>query len=220
MGKMIRLSHSPQKSFTKSSHSSHFAKVDIRMFLVEFSHIDKKKLVQIMDKAGYDRPFNLLEDMVFVKRHGWQMLRLWGFWGLSSLLTKVTGPQWSTVFVFSACLFGVPIIFQSVFFYQHIFTIVNNNEISMKPGEAFSCHICIMSISFQVQEATLKEIRRIHFIFIYGEDTGKTTLLKVWSGDITILKNWVLSCHIWRESETFWAKGVNFALIGLNHVWL
>ena len=43
-------------------------KVDIRVLLVEFSHIDKKKLLDMMDRAGYDNPFNLQEDLVFVKR--------------------------------------------------------------------------------------------------------------------------------------------------------
>ena len=38
------------------------------MMLIEFSHLDKKKLSDVMDKAGYDNPFDLLEDMVFVKR--------------------------------------------------------------------------------------------------------------------------------------------------------
>ena len=45
------------------------SKVDIRVLLVEFSHIDKKKLLDVMDKAGYDNPFNLREDLVFVKRN-------------------------------------------------------------------------------------------------------------------------------------------------------
>ena len=44
------------------------AKVDIRVLLVEFSHTDKKKLLDVMDRAGYDNPFNLREDFVFVKR--------------------------------------------------------------------------------------------------------------------------------------------------------
>ena len=30
-------------------------------------HTLKKELMRMMDKAGYDHPFNLLEDMVFVK---------------------------------------------------------------------------------------------------------------------------------------------------------
>ena len=42
--------------------------MDIRVLLIEFSHIDKTKLLDVMDRAGYDNPFNLREDMVFVKR--------------------------------------------------------------------------------------------------------------------------------------------------------
>ena len=43
-------------------------KVDIRMVLVEFSHIDKKALLEMMNGFGYDNPFNLREDCLFVKR--------------------------------------------------------------------------------------------------------------------------------------------------------
>ena len=49
-------------------------KVDIRVVLVEFSHIDQKTLLDVMDRAGYDHPFDLPEDMVFVKRATWHML--------------------------------------------------------------------------------------------------------------------------------------------------
>ena len=37
------------------------------MVLVEFSHVDKKVLLDMMSGFGYDNPFNLREDMVFVK---------------------------------------------------------------------------------------------------------------------------------------------------------
>ena len=43
-------------------------KVDIRVLLVEYSHLDKKRLLDMMNGFGYDNPFNLPEDMVFVKR--------------------------------------------------------------------------------------------------------------------------------------------------------
>ena len=42
------------------------------MVLVEFSHSDKERLLDVMDKAGYDNPFNLREDFVFVKRQTWR----------------------------------------------------------------------------------------------------------------------------------------------------
>ena len=45
-----------------------FQKVDIRVLLVEFSHLDEKRLLDMMDGFGYDNPLNLQEDMVFVKR--------------------------------------------------------------------------------------------------------------------------------------------------------
>ena len=38
------------------------------MVLIEFSHIDKKGLLDMMNGFGYDNPFNLREDMLFVKR--------------------------------------------------------------------------------------------------------------------------------------------------------
>ena len=38
------------------------------MVLIEFSHIDKKRLLDMMNGFGYDNPFNLREDMLFVKR--------------------------------------------------------------------------------------------------------------------------------------------------------
>ena len=43
-------------------------KVDIRVVLVEFSHIVQKRLMDVMEEARYDHPFDLQEDMVFVKR--------------------------------------------------------------------------------------------------------------------------------------------------------
>ena len=36
--------------------------------LVEFSHLDKKALLDMMIGFGYDNPFDLEEDMVFVKK--------------------------------------------------------------------------------------------------------------------------------------------------------
>ena len=42
--------------------------VDIRVILVEFSHLDKKALLDMMTGFGYDNPFDLREDMVFVKK--------------------------------------------------------------------------------------------------------------------------------------------------------
>ena len=42
--------------------------VDIRVLQVEFTHTDRPRLAAIMDTAGYDNPFDLREDMVFVKR--------------------------------------------------------------------------------------------------------------------------------------------------------
>jgi len=42
--------------------------VDIRVLLVEFTHVDKKTLLDMMNGFGYDNPFNLKRDMVFVKR--------------------------------------------------------------------------------------------------------------------------------------------------------
>ena len=38
------------------------------MVLVEFIHLDKKRLLDMMNGFGYDNPFNPLRDMVFVKR--------------------------------------------------------------------------------------------------------------------------------------------------------
>ena len=38
------------------------------MLLVEFSHVDKKTLLDMMNGFGYDNPFDLQRDMVFVKR--------------------------------------------------------------------------------------------------------------------------------------------------------
>ena len=55
-------------STTKPILTAITSKVDIRVLLVEFSHTDKKKLLDVMDRAGYDNPFNLREDFVFVKR--------------------------------------------------------------------------------------------------------------------------------------------------------
>ena len=46
---------------------------------LEVKNQNKKKLVRVMDKAGYDNSFGLLEDMVFVRRQGWQILRFCGF---------------------------------------------------------------------------------------------------------------------------------------------
>jgi len=43
-------------------------KVDIRVIQVEFTHSNKTNILRIMEAAGYDNPFNLLEDLVFVKR--------------------------------------------------------------------------------------------------------------------------------------------------------
>jgi len=43
-------------------------KVDIRILQIEYTHVDDNRLAAIMDKAGYDNPFNLQEDMIFVKR--------------------------------------------------------------------------------------------------------------------------------------------------------
>ena len=75
-------------------------------------------------------------------------LRFCGFWGLSSLLTKVTGPQWSTVFVFSACLFGVPIIFQSVFFLsKYIYNSKQQWNIYEARGSLLLSYMHLMSIS-------------------------------------------------------------------------
>ena len=45
-----------------------WGKVDIRVIQVEFTHIDQTKLAALMDKAGYENPFDLNEDMIFVKR--------------------------------------------------------------------------------------------------------------------------------------------------------
>ena len=42
--------------------------VDIRVLQVEFTHIDRTKVAALMDRAGYDNPFDLKEDMIFVKR--------------------------------------------------------------------------------------------------------------------------------------------------------
>jgi len=42
--------------------------VDIRVVLIEFSHLDKKALLDMMTGFGYDNPFDLREDMVFVKK--------------------------------------------------------------------------------------------------------------------------------------------------------
>jgi len=42
--------------------------IDIRVVLVEFSHLDKKALFDMMTGFGYDNPFDLKEDMVFVKK--------------------------------------------------------------------------------------------------------------------------------------------------------
>ena len=47
---------------------SFIQKVDIRVLLVEYSHLDKKRLLDMMNGFGYDNPFNLREDMLFVKR--------------------------------------------------------------------------------------------------------------------------------------------------------
>ena len=38
------------------------------MVQVEFSHSNATNILRIMDAAGYDNPFNLEEDLVFVKR--------------------------------------------------------------------------------------------------------------------------------------------------------
>ena len=46
------------------------------MVLVEFSHIDKNALLDMMDGFGYDNPFNLREDMLFVKRGPWRCISL------------------------------------------------------------------------------------------------------------------------------------------------
>ena len=47
----------------------HFSnQVDIGVVQVEFTHSNKTNLLRIMEAAGFDNPFNLLEDLVFVKR--------------------------------------------------------------------------------------------------------------------------------------------------------
>ena len=38
------------------------------MVLIEYSHIDAKALLEMMNGFGYDNLFNLKEDMLFVKR--------------------------------------------------------------------------------------------------------------------------------------------------------
>lgn len=43
-------------------------KVEIEVVQVEFTHSNKSNILRIMDAAGYDNPFNLLEDLIFVKR--------------------------------------------------------------------------------------------------------------------------------------------------------
>ena len=42
--------------------------VNIGVVQVEFTHSNKTNILRIMDAAGYDNPFNLLEDLIFVKR--------------------------------------------------------------------------------------------------------------------------------------------------------
>ena len=42
--------------------------VEIGVVQVEFTHSNKTNILRIMDAAGYDNPFNLLEDLIFVKR--------------------------------------------------------------------------------------------------------------------------------------------------------
>ena len=44
------------------------------MVLVEFSHLDKKALFDMMTGFGYDNPFDLKEDMVFVKKGSWRIV--------------------------------------------------------------------------------------------------------------------------------------------------
>ena len=46
----------------------HSKQVDISVVQVEFTHSNKTNILRIMDAAGYDNPFNLEEDLIFVKR--------------------------------------------------------------------------------------------------------------------------------------------------------
>ena len=53
---------------TKKKHLKHSKQVDIGVVQVEFTHSNKTNILRIMAAAGYDNPFNLAEDLVFVKR--------------------------------------------------------------------------------------------------------------------------------------------------------
>ena len=49
-------------------HEKHSKQVDIGVVQVEFTHSNQTNILRIMTAAGYDNPFNLAEDLVFVKR--------------------------------------------------------------------------------------------------------------------------------------------------------
>lgn len=66
--KKSALTHVPNFKFKFKLIALIIQKVDIRVLLVEFSHLDKKRLLDMMNGFGYDNPFNLREDMVFMKR--------------------------------------------------------------------------------------------------------------------------------------------------------
>jgi len=42
--------------------------VDIRVLQVEYVHSNTTNILRIMEAAGYANPFNLKEDLIFVKR--------------------------------------------------------------------------------------------------------------------------------------------------------
>ena len=42
--------------------------VNIGVVQVEFSHSNATNILRIMEAAGYDNPFSLVEDLVFIKR--------------------------------------------------------------------------------------------------------------------------------------------------------
>ena len=42
--------------------------MDIRVLQVEYVHSNKTNILRIMKAAGYENPFDLKEDLIFVKR--------------------------------------------------------------------------------------------------------------------------------------------------------
>ena len=79
------------KTLKQKKHSKHSKQVDIGVVQVEFTHSNKTNILRIMAAAGYDNPFNLAEDLVFVKRgyRLWQTMTnhlIWLTWAWETAL--------------------------------------------------------------------------------------------------------------------------------------